>query len=343
MFGSQALETAIGLTLLLFILASAASAILELGVRLSRKRANDLAQALCSLMSDKETKNLAKPNTREGEEVWAAFQKTSVYAAVTKARGTVRIPYLSAKAFAEGVTELVEQQGVQQLAGPLKDRVISLVRSTDADLTKFRAGLETWYDEAMAGVTALYRRWSTLFLGGIGLVLAVATNSSLPQVARNLWIDPATRETVVAAASQYSPPADKPNTSVIDELGRIDGIVSGLQGAQLPIGWSTNVIAELNAGGFWPWLGHALGWVLTAVLVALGAPFWFDLLGRLVAIRSPRPPKAGEDETSATRSVGSQKGGTGPTEGKEFWEQARMISTPANAGSVGQPATTPVE
>ena len=39
------------------------------------------------------------------------------------------------------------------------------------------------------------------------------------------------------------------------------------------------------------------GWVLTALAVSLGAPFWFDLLSRFVNIRSGgRPPKVEKDE-----------------------------------------------
>jgi len=46
----------------------------------------------------------------------------------------------------------------------------------------------------------------------------------------------------------------------------------------------------------------ALGWLVTALLVMLGGPFWFDLLTRLVALRGSgrKPPTAAEDDTSAT-------------------------------------------
>jgi len=43
---------------------------------------------------------------------------------------------------------------------------------------------------------------------------------------------------------------------------------------------------------------HWLGWVLTAIAVSLGAPFWFDMLDKFITIRSsvagpenqPAPP-----------------------------------------------------
>jgi hypothetical protein len=43
---------------------------------------------------------------------------------------------------------------------------------------------------------------------------------------------------------------------------------------------------------------HLIGWLLTMLAVSLGAPFWFDMLNRLISIRgsgrAPRQtPKAG--------------------------------------------------
>jgi hypothetical protein len=44
------------------------------------------------------------------------------------------------------------------------------------------------------------------------------------------------------------------------------------------------------------------GWLLTALAVSLGAPFWFDLLNKLMVIRSTRKPD--EKSTSpATKNL----------------------------------------
>ena len=44
------------------------------------------------------------------------------------------------------------------------------------------------------------------------------------------------------------------------------------------------------------------GWLVTALLVTLGAPFWFGLLTKVVSLRSTgaEPPPAGSDPGSAT-------------------------------------------
>ncbi|MDQ5845569.1 MAG: hypothetical protein M3539_09790 [Acidobacteriota bacterium] len=72
-----------------------------------------------------------------------------------------------------------------------------------------------------------------------------------------------------------------------------------IQALGLPIGWETpgdpkRTWPGLNfvqAGG---WLDqiywHALGWILTALALSLGAPFWFDLLNKFIVIRSAVKP-----------------------------------------------------
>jgi hypothetical protein len=36
---------------------------------------------------------------------------------------------------------------------------------------------------------------------------------------------------------------------------------------------------------------HFLGWLLTALAVSLGAPFWFDMLNKFIVVRSTVKPK----------------------------------------------------
>ena len=56
----------------------------------------------------------------------------------------------------------------------------------------------------------------------------------------------------------------------------------------LPVGWTG--LASTS------WAVTALGWLVTASSALFGAPFWFDLLQRLVNLRGtgPRPSTAGQ-------------------------------------------------
>ena len=46
---------------------------------------------------------------------------------------------------------------------------------------------------------------------------------------------------------------------------------------------------------------HWLGWILTALAISLGAPFWFDLLNKFIVIRSAvKPHEKSPEESSKT-------------------------------------------
>ena len=55
---------------------------------------------------------------------------------------------------------------------------------------------------------------------------------------------------------------------------------------QLPLGWTEAIPYE-------QWPQRLLGWLITALAVSLGAPFWFDMLGKFMTVRAsfkPKPP-----------------------------------------------------
>jgi hypothetical protein len=71
----------------------------------------------------------------------------------------------------------------------------------------------------------------------------------------------------------------------------------------LPIGWTTEKLpvapwvnlSDSVAQGWALLQVHFFGWLITALAASLGAPFWFDLLNKFVAIRGstkPPPPPA---------------------------------------------------
>jgi hypothetical protein len=99
------------------------------------------------------------------------------------------------------------------------------------------------------------------------------------------------------------------NADPAETLRLLDAEFSSLM---LPIGWTSSPpAASSNNSDFrqwpgWPWgkpgplqwLGdwkdiishHLIGWLLTVIAVSLGAPFWFDLLSKIISIRSSGNP-----------------------------------------------------
>ena len=76
----------------------------------------------------------------------------------------------------------------------------------------------------------------------------------------------------------------------------------------LPIGWAGTGDIMLTwpswhwkqyGGWWWQIYWHGIGWLLTALAITLGAPFWFDLLNKFIVIRSTvKPKEKSPEETS---------------------------------------------
>jgi hypothetical protein len=296
-FGSQALETGIGLALLLFVVSTAASAVVEAVGRVFSRRAVHLEQSLRGMLG--------------GD--FGAFTETSVYRAVRGATGrritlTGRPPtrpsYLSATAFADAVVEVLETpdgalRPLDSLPEPLRGRLRQLTREAHGDLLAVKSGLERWFDETMKQAEGAYKRWATTLLFVVGLTIAAAGNVSTVHAAQQLWQDPVTRQAVVEAAGRTTQSTEPP------DLSSLAATTEELTELRLPVGYaSCDDCFRWTAPDAGVWAATFAGWLLTAVLVMLGGPFWFDLLGKLVSLRTAgtRPPLAADDPGSATRT-----------------------------------------
>jgi hypothetical protein len=296
MFGSQVLEVAIGLVLMFFVLALASSSIVELIARVLNTRAKQLEDGIRSMVGDP-----------------GLIYNTSVFGALSGASGanapkdkTRKPSYVSARAVADATVEAIglmkgAGQSADAVRGALSDnlrhRLDAITNEVGDDLTKIKASLETWFDETMDRVSGAYKRWAQTVLVIVALGLAIAANASTTRVAASLWNDPSVRTAVTRAATNVASPNGKPATP--KDLKGVADTVDSLKGLALPVGWGKN---WHNPGGY---AGTVLGWIVTALLVMLGAPFWYGLLTKLVSLRSAggTPPKAGQDPTSATSQV----------------------------------------
>jgi len=313
MFGSQVLETAIGLVLMFFVIALAASSIVEIYSRLLGKRAKDLEATVGAMLAG------AQPDA-DITTALAAFKKTSIYETAEAAAGKTifrrkKLPsYLSATAFSDAIAELLGGDGaIENLPEGLRKRLEPLVRETRSDLVGIKAGLERWFDETMARLEGAYKRWAIMWLVVAGLVIAVAANASTFDVAEKLWHDPVTRQAVAETASRVT--AEEATT---DEITTVAEATDQLTELGIPVGWDAAAKEEWTdwtTPWAWSWsqYGTIFGWVLTALLVMLGAPFWFDVLTMLASLRSAgtKPPTAPRDPSSATSSLARTGGEPG--------------------------------
>jgi hypothetical protein len=181
----------------------------------------------------------------------------------------------------------------------VRGALTTLLADARGNVARFRDGVEGWFDATMARATGWYKRRTQLSLWVIAAVVTVAFNADAAQIASSLWKDPALRASVVAQAQKAVDDGDqsdlekaKPNGSGGETLTtKIDSV----RELGLPLGWSTD-----KSDPRWPddtvgWLAKIAGLLATVVALSLGAPFWFDLLGKVSRLKGTGtpPPKAG--------------------------------------------------
>ena len=118
-------------------------------------------------------------------------------------------------------------------------------------------------------------------------LIAIIVNADSFEVGYALWSDNALRAQMVQIAG---PIAAKQTESA--GAGTIEAVAQSFDKAvttlrPLPIGWPARAMPAWSKyeEAFWFWLTKLLGWIMTGIALSFGAPFWFDLLSKLVNIR----------------------------------------------------------
>jgi hypothetical protein len=180
-------------------------------------------------------------------------------------------------------TMLASVQALPESKG--KEAILALVSQAGGDITKTRQALENWFNDGMDRVAGWYKRRTQLVLFFIGLILAVCLNIDSVRIGRALWVSPAARSYAVAAAEQYAGDESK---KIVNKDASTQ--LAALQSLALPIGYDTSKHLWMNASA-----GSLVvvlaGWLLTAIAMTLGAPFWFDTLNKFMMARSTIKPK----------------------------------------------------
>ena len=76
-----------------------------------------------------------------------------------------------------------------------------------------------------------------------------------------------------------------------------------LQQLKVPVGWTSNALKDLDS--FERWAEKIVGLLFTGIAVSLGAPFWFDMLNKVMNIRASG--KAPEEKPKTPQVVPQPK------------------------------------
>lgn len=213
-----------------------------------------------------------------------------------------------------------------QLAPDTQEHLLQLWEDANHDIPAFRVNMETWFNETMTRASGWYRKQTQTWLLCIGIGIAALFNVDSIAIARILMKDKNVRTQMVQLATSRTPAY----TAITDTLIRknvmhkdsafyradtslrvfvgdtsLIGVYAMLRNdagdAANVLGISRACVTDSSSGhpvvrcGYThpfqqnSWLIFG-GWCITALAISLGAPFWFDLLGKVVKFRTTPPP-----------------------------------------------------
>jgi hypothetical protein len=293
--GSSVLEVAIGMAFLYLLLAVFCTTANEWIAGILGTRSKMLEEAMKQLLANQA--GVASPAARAaaagaGTAPAAApaapdfasqfYEHPIVAGMMRKADGGLQhFSYLPARSFATVVMDLVTPNSPGRIAmadletgirnmpdGAVKRALLAAVQNAGDDLQLAQRNIEAWFDDSMARVSGWYKRFTQKCTVVLALLFVIAINADTLHMARILWLNPTLRAQVVEQ-SKGRKAADAPLTSA--EEKQLAGFV----------GWQDGVPGDAAS-----WFQRLIGWLLSAIAVSLGAPFWFDTLNRVMNLRN---------------------------------------------------------
>jgi len=206
----------------------------------------------------------------------------------------------------------------------------SLWADAQGDVEKFSGLLEQWFDDTMERASGWFKRKTQLILFFVGLGLAIIFNIDSISIAKILSNDPKLAAQLADNASIYwqnnkeklsqqfemSCSESKKTNNSKDSLDSIikktnnltDSATNLIKGSirdtnkLLGLGWESNPKLEFSCVSILSWLIIVLGWLITALAISLGAPFWFDLLNKFMQLRSSNTEEPGNKNKGVTNT-----------------------------------------
>jgi hypothetical protein len=326
MFGSLMLDVAIGMVLVYLLLSFVAAAVREGVETLLKERSRFLQRGVTELLHDPDLTAALFSHP----QVSALYRGD--YAAAVRNK---ELPsYIPSRNFALALLDIAVRgrdpnstseagpgaatlslpsirQNVSRIGNAAVQRVVlSAIDLSGGDFARAQASIESWFDSSMDRVSGWYKHRTQRILIVTGIVVAIVANVDTIRVAHALYNDPGQRQLAIAMAGSLTkePPPGTSTAAGAPQTVRSDSLstemLHRLDGLKLPIGWPDPAFPK-------EWYMRILGWLITGFAISFGAPFWFDLLNRMMVIRSTvKPHEKSPEESSEDKQTGKDKSKT---------------------------------
>jgi hypothetical protein len=291
MFDTPVINVAIGLVFCFAATALAASTVTEALASLIKLRANTLVTGVQKMFNDPAFTGLALNVYNhalvhpQGDGAMKSRSRFWSYNGPS---------YIRARDFAVATVDVLQEvpgnmdklkANIDAVPDPQLKRLLQgMVVRAEGSVENLEAQIADWFNASMDRVSGAYKRQAQLISFLFGLVLAIAINVDATHVTTVLWANPTmARQVADSAGALASTPSDK--QAVLKQLWELP------VGPQLLNPCGKDELACVAGHGITGY--NLLGWLITAVASVFGAPFWFDLLQKLVQLRGAGP-KPGE-------------------------------------------------
>ncbi len=187
----------------------------------------------------------------------------------------------------------------------LAERAQIKVNTVDDELNQFKKEIEVWFDRSMERASGVYKRNAKGVAFLIGLSIATAANADTFHIINRLAKDTPLRQVITQNAAQLiteqnCPAVDTQDSSnsqpTKESPSKLDclrnQVNQTLDHIAFPIGRSTENLQQQedeSKGWFFPPVRKLVGWIISGIAISMGAPFWFELLNKIINVRNTGP------------------------------------------------------
>jgi hypothetical protein len=188
----------------------------------------------------------------------------------------------------------------------LKSTLLQYISEASGDIQKVKDKFGTWYEEAQERLLGSYKKNLQVWIFAISFILVCGTNCDTIKLASYLYNNDSAREAIANKASLFV--QDSAMVKLVSNInqGAIDSayirgqnelvekvnenitILKNLNDEliqnSIPIGWDIEDFKSYKSAG--DYLKKIGGLLLSILAVSMGSPFWFDILNKLVSLRS---------------------------------------------------------
>ncbi|MEH2329701.1 hypothetical protein [Nostoc sp.] len=170
------------------------------------------------------------------------------------------------------------------------------------EVNQFKNEVETWFDRSMDRASGVYKRNAKGVAILIGISVAFLTNTDTFHLVKRLSEDSVIRSTITQSASSQ-------RIDYINNEAARKNIEKLLGNASIPIGWQNinqqfELLDTTKSNRVYIRISQVFklicGWIVSGFAIAMGAPFWFDILNKVINVRNagPKPVAYTKDQPS---------------------------------------------